>query len=532
MSPHAKIDFTISDIWNISPFLTSQQNIYFVGSRGAGKSTIISKAMQIIDEENQKSARKTVYCVINPSSFISLNTLEYEKFVNQLLHNLFELLETQLKIMKGYPRLAFITSIGAAVREMVEFGDWNKNLQTFETNRANIKSEQNVLDVQSKSRKSLSSGLGKLDFSLLTAGKFQLGGVSLTPIQIGFESSKEQTVEYDTNLLRKEINKTVENLDQTTTSLIKELVRHCRREKIEKIIILIDDLHLLPLSLQAKTLFLLHRITLQVSSHRIPTMIKLFSATDLSTDVKNALGFTRKDMDVRNIESSLVGIENKRRAIENLLVRLLQGYLGMPDIEFRNLFPREVLDLILILSGGHPRRFLEICAAMLEKTEGVRNENLYRTIMLAAADVINESRQNLPVQLGIDSDPNSEKYREWYNYSKDLLISQSLNNQSLLFMVPQVTTRNHPEVEQWLGDAVAIGDLLEIVKLDWEDEDAFRLYAINPATIYDKYGKCDMQLSHQDIVNIQIGAEKASKNKTSQLPNSFQFNLDIDYILV
>ncbi len=91
-------------------------------------------------------------------------------------------------------------------------------------------------------------------------------------------------------------------------------------------------------------------------------------------------------------------------------------------------------------------------------------------------------------------------------------------------MVPQVTTRDHPEVEHWLGDAVAIGDLLEIVRLDWEDDDAFRLCAINPATIYDKHGKCDMQLSHQDIVNIQMGAERATKSKTSQLPNRFQFN--------
>ena len=94
--------------------------------------------------------------------------------------------------------------------------------------------------------------------------------------------------------------------------------------------------------------------------------------------------------------------------------------------------------------------------------------------------------------------------------------------QSLFFLVPQVTTRNHPEIEQWLGDAVAIGDLLEVVRLDWEGDDAYIMFALNPATIYDKLGKCDLQLSYQDIVNIQIGAELVSKNKASQLTDTFQ----------
>jgi hypothetical protein len=522
MSPHAKIDFTISDIWNISPFLTSQQNIYFVGSRGAGKSTIISKAVQIVDEGNQKSTKKVIHCVINPSSFMSLNTQEYDKFVNQLLFNLFELLESQLKVLKGYPRLARVTSIGVAIRELFEFRKWNHQLQSFGFSDDGKPPEPNVLNIQSKSRKNLSTGLGKLDFSLLNAGKFQIGGLSLTPIQIGFEANKEQSIEYEANTLRTEITKSIANLDKVINLLIRELARHCKRTGVEKIIVLVDDLHLLPLSLQARALFILNRITLQISSRGIPTMIKIFSATDLSADVKNALGFTRKDMDVRNIESSLIGVESKRRAIENLLVRLLQGFLEMPDSDFRKLFPREVLDLVLVLSGGHPRRFLEICATMLEKSEGSRNDNLYRTIMLAAADVVNESRTNLPVQLGIESDPNSENYREWYNRSKDLLITQSINMQSLFFLVPQVTTRNHPEIEQWLGDAVAIGDLLEVVRLDWEGDDAYIMFALNPATIYDKLGKCDLQLSYQDIVNIQIGAELVSKNKASQLTDSFQ----------
>jgi hypothetical protein len=82
-------------------------------------------------------------------------------------------------------------------------------------------------------------------------------------------------------------------------------------------------------------------------------------------------------------------------------------------------------------------------------------------------------------------------------------------------MIPKAELRNKPLLEQWISDAVAIGDILEIGE-KWNNKTAFQLFALNPATVYDFEGTYNNSiLTFKDIYDIQIGAttiDDKSKN--------------------
>ena len=248
---------------------------------------------------------------------------------------------------------------------------------------------------------------------------------------------------------------------------------------------------------------------------------------------------TEKEILLHNIEASLERIDGKRRAMENLLIRVLTSDKEFAEAEVHELFPREIIDSIVVLSGGHPRRFLEICSKVLEKSEGIQDEHLFNKIMLSSAEVRNSARNELSVQLGMKGGSESQQYQEWYVKTIRKVVDQSItkprsqkksNRKAMrktvndgvtinnpIIAIPRNDMRNNFELAQWIRDAIAIGDFLEIVYNYAIENKFYYLLAVNPATVYDFYGENFNFLEYQTIVEIQRGARRLNNDATSSL---------------
>jgi hypothetical protein len=237
-------------------------------------------------------------------------------------------------------------------------------------------------------------------------------------------------------------------------------------------------------------------------------ILKIFSATNISPYIKGVLGLAKKELEVRNIESSLENLEIKRQAIENLLVIILKKAKWSDD-NIRRLFRREIIDHLLILSGGHPRRFLEMSAKLIDTTEG-NLSNLYQDTLLSAAKILSDYRKDLSIQLGIDGDPRANQYQKVYESAITRLTEYFKNGDSPFFLIPHEAIEAHVNFSQWVDDAIAIGDLLEITNLIRVKQIPYKLVCINPASAY--YQQRDFRVSYQDIVDIQINARSIQKD--------------------
>lgn len=512
IAPQARLDLQISDIWNVYERITSAQDYYFVGSRGAGKTTIISKAIAVIQDENLLRVKRTLPYVVTCSTFLTPNKVVSGDTLKHILYHFFGSLIGQLKPLLNLERVAKISVIAAKTFEWLNDRDWNRKLDSLLKGQQ----EQSVPEDMARTsrvRLKLLSDVGTLRLSVLEAGIVTLGSVSFTPIKVGVEHEREKNetpfrsgrLTASTSDQRGEVD---QQLAPMLNNLIRKIGKECKQAEVEKIIVFVDDLQFLPLPMQVEVVRTLRYIAGQLKSRGVIMALKLFSATDLAPDIADSLRLSRKELQPKNIESSLENIDAKRRALETLLVRILQVGLGFTERELQQLFPREVVDQILVLSGGHPRRFLQICSIVLDKTQGRFDDNLYNVIMLSAAETINDTRRNLAVQLGMDIEPHAEEYSAWYETVMDNLVQYATTVNSPFFLIPHSEMRNNRELEQWVNDTVAIGDLLEIADEKWVNSEAYRLLALNPATIYDKTGKSEFHVTYQDIVNLQIGARQ------------------------
>ena len=491
-----KDDFQIKDIWGIFPFLESSQSYYFVGSRGAGKSILIAQSIRLLQNNAQ-----TMLCALDGSSFKSIGEGAENETVKKFIVAFFENLLDQIKIRKNYKRIAFYSSTYAMYREWSDFRDSRTYL-----NDLLGKESKNLAGSAlsfAKSHLRLLMDVASIKFSLVDSGIIKFGSIELTPIQLEFNASSgtnEST--FQSNEIRESLNKDIGEIETSLSPLVIELAKHCKEQGIERIVVLGDDFHFLSLVSQVRIIHFLRRVIGQLRPNGISMVLKIFSATNLTPYIQGVLGLNKKELEVRNIEFSLENLEIKRQAIENLLVIILRN-AKWSDESIRRLFRREIIDHLLILSGGHPRRFLEMSAKLIEITEG-NLSNLYQDTMLSAAKILSDYRKALPLQLGIDGDPNASQYQKVYEGAVARLTESFSDGDSPFFLISHKAIETYINFAQWVDDAIAIGDLLEITDLIKVKQVPYRLVCINPATAY--YQQKDFRVSYQDIVDIQINA--------------------------
>lgn len=495
-------DFQIKDTWGIFPFLTSRQNYYFVGSRGAGKSLLVAQTEKLL-----RSQPSVLICFLDGASYRSIGQdaegETFKKFLNGFFINILE----RVKERKNYRRIAKISSIYAGIREWADFRVPLRYIGSLTGQRVTL-SEEVTSYVKSHLR--LSLDIASVKISLLEMGVVRLGNIELRPLQIDLSATNDLEVAmFQPEQIREEMNKNIGAAEAILSPLVNRIRDFCLQEKFDTIFVLGDDFHFLTPISQVRIIHFLRRIGAQLRPYNISVVVKLFSATNLSPYIKKVLGLSDKEMEIKNIESSLENLEIKRQAIENLLLVVLR-HAGWSDDEIRRLFRREVIDLLLILSGGHPRRFLETSAKLIEITQG-NLTNLYQDILLSASLVLNRYRGELPIQLGIDGDPDADKYQRFYESAVNLLVQSS--GETPYFLMPYATLETHIGFGQWIDDAIAIGDLLEIAGLTRVNQIPYKLVALNPAAAYFK--NKNFRISYQDIVDLQMNAR--SIRQTSAL---------------
>lgn len=501
-----KDDFQIKDIWGIFPFLESSQSYYFVGSRGAGKSILVAQSIRLL-----RSNEQTMLCALDGTAFKSIGEGAENETVKKFIVSFFTNLLEQLKERKNYKRIAFYSSTYAKIKQ---WSDFRESLNYL--NKLTGKETKNVAGSAisfAKSHLRLLMDVASIKFSLVDAGIIQFGSIELTPIQLEFNATAQANeTEFQANEVREKLNNDIGFIEPALSPLVDELAEHCKELGIDRLVVLGDDFHFLSLVSQVRIIHFLRRVIGQLRPRGISMVLKIFSATNLSPYIKGVLGLAKKELEVRNIESSLENLEIKRQAIENLLVIILRKAKWSDD-NIRKLFRREIIDHLLILSGGHPRRFLEMSAKLIETTEG-NLSNLYQDTMLSGAKILNDYRKDLSIQLGIDGDPRANEYQKVYESAIARLAGNFRDGDSPFFLIPHEAIESHISFSQWVDDAIAIGDLLEITNLIRVKQVPYKLVCINPATAY--YQRRDFRISYQDIADIQINA-RSIQSESPQL---------------
>jgi hypothetical protein len=490
-----KDDFQIKDIWGIFPFLETSQSYYFVGSRGSGKSILVAQSIRLLRSNDQ-----TMLCALDGTSFKSIGECAENETVKKFIIAFFTNLLGQIKERKNYKQVAHISSIYAKYREWVDFREslnYLNNLTGQET--------KNLTDTGinfAKNHLRLLMNIASIKISLLDVGILQFGSIKLTPFQLEFKANDDAHEIFQANEIRDGLNNDIGFIEPVLSPLVDILAKHCKEQNIDRIILLGDDFHFLSLVSQVRIIHFLRRVIGQLRPHGISMVLKIFSATNISPYIKGVLGLAKKELEVRNIESSLENLEIKRQAIENLLVIILKN-AKWSDENIRRLFRREIIDHLLILSGGHPRRFLEMSAKLIEITKG-NLSNLYQDTLLSAAKILSDYRKDISIQLGIDGDPRANQYQKVYENAISILIEGFKDGDSPFFLISHEAIETHINFSQWVDDAITIGDLLEISNLIRVNQIPYKLVCINPASAY--YKQRNFHISYQDIVDIQNNA--------------------------
>lgn len=495
-------DFQIKDIWGIYDFLKTNQSYYFVGSRGAGKTVLVTQALRLLGNKPQ-----TLLLSLSGNAAKAIGEGAENETIRKFMTDFFEKLLEQIELRTGYERIAKISSMYAAVRKWADFGVAKRLLSRL----AGERKPGGNIEAWARSHLRLSFSAGPLGVSLLEAGPLRIGRVEV-PLQLTFNATPDADEPlFNNELLRKNLDTEIGDVEKLIDSLINEIANHCKKQNVNEIVILCDDFHLLSIISQLRILHFLQHVVNQLKKRQISMVLKIFSATNLYPYITRGLGL-KKELLVRRIDSSLDNLEQKRQAVENLLVLILKR-AGWSDDKIRRLFRRELIDLLLILSGGHPRRFLEMTARFIEVTRK-NGVNLYHNAMLAAAEVLKEYRTDLPIHLGIDRDPRSDQYERSYGSALDVLAKRIVSIGNPFFVVPYSLIHTNAAFCQWLDDAIVIGDLLEIVKLIQVDQNDYELLALNPATVY--FINPGFKINYQDISELQMNPRLLTRYQVSE----------------
>jgi hypothetical protein len=235
-----------------------------------------------------------------------------------------------------------------------------------------------------------------------------MGNLTFNPITINYENEKEKQETINKIYKESSQNKTEEELtfNKAIDVFFAKFISEIKKANLGKVVVLVDDLHLIQPDVQIDLVRSLLYISAEIRKLGIKTSVKLFSAMNFYTDISHTLKLTEKELQLKNIEASLVNMSTKRRAFENLSSIILSSNDKFSESEINEMLPREVIDQILVLSGGHPRRFLQMASRFLDRTKGISSDNLFDSLLISSAEVVSNSRKNLIVELGIDSSSN------------------------------------------------------------------------------------------------------------------------------
>lgn len=514
--PIKERDIKIIDVWNSDEVGLNDQNYFFIGSRGSGKTTLLETSIQKIEEDNldlKKNA--TLYCKIRSQDIFKSIEREYTerdlgRFIRILLKGIYESFDTIVdeKIKSGYFERIFSPP---------KFYRTLKKLEATLSDKSSVKSKI-IRSIRSK----IAEEFGSASFSIMDTGFVSFGKIEFSPLSITYKPKKKSDdkhhehpdKEKKTDDKEYPPKKSIEEeLDEKIVQCLGIIEAKAKKSSIKKCFIFIDDFQFLPLHFQINFIQILLFISQHLTRNGIVTAFKIFSSHDTTTDIAAVLSTGEKELTPRHLEATLEVIDVKRRALESLLIRVLCAEDRFKESEVQNFFTREIIDAFVILSGGHPRRFLQIASRFMNLSKGVKNENVHNFLMLSAVEVIHSSRKALGVLLGIVQGIELDRYKKWYQETLSNLVNWVVSGQQdYFFLISLKQLRRNFELEQWLSDAIAIGDILEIERKRIIDKEVYRLIAINPATLGDYMGANDKPILHyNDVVDIQTGSYKINK---------------------
>ncbi|MCK5056370.1 MAG: hypothetical protein KAT34_06935 [Candidatus Aminicenantes bacterium] len=506
-----KRDLKVIDVWNATDLCLNNQNNIFIGGRGSGKSTLINISIQKIKEDNMElMGDASLYCSIRSQDIFKSIDREFTendlgRFIRLLFKGIFGSFDS---FKKEKVKMGYVSKLIANLK----FKKIIKKLDLSFTSGTSIKSKI-IRSIRSK----IAEEVGSVSFSLVDSALVSFGKITFAPLAISYKSIKKRKNDFnEQNDLTKDKDSNLDlskkssdqELDENMLLLLNIISKKAQRNFIKKCVIFVDDFHFLPLYFQINFIALLLYISQLLTKNGIITAFKVFSSHDTSTDITAVLGYHEKEFTTCHLEATLKNIDVKRRALESLLIRVLCAENRFKESDVQNYFTRETIDSLVIFSGGHPRRFLQMASRFMNKSRGERNQNVHHFLMLSAAEVINKSRKSLGVQLGVGQDIELKRYLSWHKDTISNLVQWSVTkNKGFFFFLPLRQLREDLELKQWLEDAITVGDILEIEKELVIDKEIYRLIAINPATIYDCMGSFDGPiLQYSDVVGIQRGS--------------------------
>lgn len=500
-------NFTIEDIWGVEEFLTGQQNHYFFGSKGSGKSSLVTIAKGKISE-----SPSSIPCIVHSSIFE--NDINVETHVSRVLKGMFDNIIETIELKQKYQKWKWLSSTYVGVRNFLDLRHVKKLSEDLVVSDKG-KNAGKASSLLSQTRLELSAGIGEVELSAFSAGSLKVGNASITPLQLGFKISPDK----DLNARQNPVDDLEINTEQLLLELSKEICARLKEIGVQKLFILIDDYHLFSMVSQVQLLKTLARLRANFNDNGVSLSYKIFSATDLSVDILNSISLaTVNEITYLNIEASLDKAKRtiKRRAMENRLVKLLSLNGITPDI-IDEKFPPDIMNHVFTLSGGHFRRAWKIFSKILD------SENRYApydVVEKASADVIKEFRDNLPVQVGIEKESYRINYKNWYNKTIINMVRFFQRKESTFFVISESDPKKYPELVQWINDAVAIGDILEIAKDFFRRDEKdhlihYWLLALNPATVRGILGYSESRITYQNIEDIQSGLKDVNLSEAN-----------------
>lgn len=494
------VDFVVRDIWGIFRFLCNLHSYLFVGGRGAGKTTLASQAVNLC--RSGEYARERVVVAMNCASVSSVGEKAEAATIQKFIALFFEKLLAELRLRKQaeYQKLRRISSTYALWRKWQDFRSLERQVERF--SRRDISTLRKLTNIIAQSRLRLSIDVASFRFSLLDAGPLRVGSVDVSPLTLTF--AREGSGSFlDVGQLTANLDDEMGDIEAVLIPLMRNLIPHLLSNNVKRIFVILDDFHFLPVPSQVRIIHFLRRVVAQLEGQGISMVFKIFSATNLTPYIRGVLGLLNKEIAIRNIESSLENLEDRRIAITSLLKAILRK-TGWEDSMVRHIFTQRVINWLLVFSGGHPRRFLEMCTKYIEITAG-EPSLFYDEVTLAAASVLSEYHQNFIAQLGIEKDPLAREYQRVYMDSIKRVAEKLVDFPSPFILVEHHDLQTNMAFAQWIDDAVAIGDLLEIDGNRQVGGRWYKLFTVNPVTLHLYGGSRSFRQIYHHIDNIQHG---------------------------
>lgn len=177
-------DFQIKDIWGIFAFLTSAQNYYFVGSRGAGKSILVEQSIRLM-----RNDPNLILSVMDGITLKAIGESAESETVKKFIVAFFGNILGRIKRRTNYDKIAYYSTTYAMYRKWADFRDLYQHMKTL-TGRETTSLAGAVASF-AKSHLRLLLDVASIKFTLVDLPIIKFGSVELKPIQLEFSPTSE-----------------------------------------------------------------------------------------------------------------------------------------------------------------------------------------------------------------------------------------------------------------------------------------------------------------------------------------------------